>query len=209
MRQAVLRLAQIAICTVFAIGLALPTAAQENRSKASGVNDAWITTQVFAKYFADPDIKARHIDVSTDQGVVTLSGSVYSESERRDALAKARETQGVVRVVDKLVLAPGKPPLTADARDRARAEWPKVQADGRKAVDRLGKDISDAWITTKVQSKFYLDPTVKGLDISVTTNNGIVMLGGTVRGATEEKQAIALARETDGVKDVVNRLVRK
>jgi hyperosmotically inducible periplasmic protein len=209
MKHPLLRFSQIALCAAFAIAVSQTTAAQESRSKASSVNDGWITTQVFAKYFADPDIKARHIDVSTDQGIVTLSGSVYSESERRNALAKARGTQGVVKVVDKLVLIPGKPPLTADARDRARAELPKVQADGRRAVDRLGKDISDAWITTKVQSKFFLDPTVKGLDISVTTNNGIVMLGGTVTGSAEEKQAIALARETDGVKDVVSKLAKK
>jgi osmotically-inducible protein OsmY len=209
MKNTAIRLLHCAVGAALVVAVSASSAAQENRSTGSGVNDAWITTQIFAKYFADPDIKARHIDVSTDRGVVTLGGTVYSENERRQAVAKARATDGVVRVVDKLILTSGKPPITADARDRARAEWPKVQAEGRKAVDRLGKDISDAWITAKVQSKFFLDPAVKGLDISVTTNNGIVMLGGTVSSAAEEKQAIALAQDTDGVKEVVSKLGKK
>jgi hyperosmotically inducible protein len=190
-------------------GAPTPLAAQANRNVGTAVNDAWITTQVYAKFFADPDIKGRSIDVDTAHGVVTLSGTVYSEKERQQAVSKARGTEGVSSVKDDLVLTPGPPPITANARDRAQAEWPKVKADSRQAVDRIGKDISDAWITTKVQSKFYLDSTVKGLKIAVTTTDGVVVLTGSVANVDEQRQAVALAKNTDGVKEVVDRLVVK
>jgi len=201
---------------LFAIGVIVmlgrvsaPQAVQARADGGTAVSDAWITTQIFAKYFVDADIKARHLDVETDGGVVTLSGTVYSESEHREAVSKARDTAGVVRVVDKLILQPGKPPLTAAARDRARAEWPKVKSDGRRAADRVGQDISDAWITTKIESKFYLDSDVKGSKLSVATSGGVVTLTGSVGSAAEEQQAIALARNTDGVKDVISRIAVK
>jgi hyperosmotically inducible protein len=184
-------------------------AAQESHSTGTAVKDAWITTQIHAKYFADPDIKGRNIDVDTDKGLVTLRGPVYSEHERRQAIAKARDTHGVLRVIDKLVLTPGTPPLAAQARDRAHADWPKVKADSRHAVDRIEKDVSDAWITTKVQSKFYLDGDVKGSKIDVTTKNGVVTLTGTVSGPAEKAQALSLARHTDGVKEIVSKLVER
>src|SRR5262249_25411465 len=148
MKHPFLRLIPYAIAAVCVLCVGRVSAAQENRTTAASINDAWITTQIFAKYFADPDIKPRHIDVSPAHAGGTVTGPVYSEEERRQGRPSARDSDGVVRATDKRVVPPGKPPLAADARDRARAEGPKVQADGRRAVDRLGNDISDAWITT-------------------------------------------------------------
>ncbi len=158
--------------------LSFAAAASAQAAKAPDtLNDAWITTQVYARFFADPDIKGRNIDVDTTGGVVTLSGEVHSASERAQAVAKARATAGVTRVVDKLTMTPGERPLTADvrdkaaaARDKAAADWPKRKEQAKTAADRIGKEISDTWITTKVQSMYFLDREVKGMDIDVTTN---------------------------------------
>ena len=46
----------------------------------------------------------RTIDVSTTGTTVTLSGTVRSEAERNRAVALARETAGVTRVIDRLVV---------------------------------------------------------------------------------------------------------
>ena len=180
------------------------------------LNDAWITTQVYARFFADPDIKGRNIDVDTTGGVVTLSGEVHSASERAQAVAKARATAGVTRVVDKLTMTPGEPPLTADvrdkaaaARDKAAADWPKRKEQAKTAADRIGNEISDTWITTKVQSMYFLDREVKGMDIDVTTNRGIVTLAGVVDTESARKKAIVDANSIEGVKQVVDKLVVK
>jgi osmotically-inducible protein OsmY len=66
--------------------------------------------------------------------------------------------------------------------------------------------VKDAWITTKVQSKYYLDPDVNGLAIDVTTNGGVVTLTGKVSSAAERQRALALAKATDGVKQVIDKL---
>ena len=151
--------------------------------------------------------------MDTTAGVVTLTGEVHSASERAQAVAKARGTDGVTRVVDKLTLTPGDRPLSAEVRtrrphrDKAVAEWPKRKEQAKTAADRIGKEISDTWITTKVQSMYFLDREVKGMDIDVTTNAGIVTLAGIVDSEAARKKAIADANSIEGVKRVVDKLV--
>jgi len=38
--------------------------------------DSWLTTKIQAQYFADDNVKARTINVSTRNGVVTLTGFI-------------------------------------------------------------------------------------------------------------------------------------
>ena len=94
------------------LSIAAAASAQAATRKAPDtLNDSWITTQIYAKFFADPDIKARNIDVDTTGGVVTLTGEVHSAAEKTQAIAKARGTDGVTQVVDKLTLTPGGRPM--------------------------------------------------------------------------------------------------
>lgn len=65
-------------------------------------HDAGITTKIKAKLALDDTIKARAIDVNTDGSTVTMSGTVSSAAERDRALALARETSGVTRVIDRI-----------------------------------------------------------------------------------------------------------
>jgi hyperosmotically inducible protein len=67
--------------------------------------DAVITMRIQAKYAEDDVVKGRDIDVDTDDGVVTLKGSVDTRHERDTAEQLARETDGVKRVVNELKVA--------------------------------------------------------------------------------------------------------
>jgi len=60
--------------------------------------------KIKAKMALDDTVKARAIDVSTDGSTVTISGTVGSPAERDRALALARETDGVARVIDHLTV---------------------------------------------------------------------------------------------------------
>lgn len=158
--------------------------------------DPWITAKIQAKYFVDDDVKARNIDVTTQSGVVTLQGAVSSEGERRQAIAIARNTDGVRDVTDQLRLdgaLGGTAPVSAPA-DRTRAR-------DTDALDR-----PDPWITMKIQAKYFLDADVKGGQIDVDTKSGVVTLKGTVETAPQKQEAEQIARETEGVKRVVNQL---
>ena len=66
------------------------------------VADAAITSAVKTKFLADTAVSGLKIDVDTDGGVVTLNGTVASREEASRAIALARDTSGVARVVDHL-----------------------------------------------------------------------------------------------------------
>jgi osmotically-inducible protein OsmY len=57
-----------------------PTAADTTRADDQA-GDGWITAKVQAKFFVDPDVKGRNIDVETQNRVVTLRGDVETEAE--------------------------------------------------------------------------------------------------------------------------------
>jgi hypothetical protein len=81
------------------LGERAASATAEVRETAGEVS---ITTKIKAKMALDDLVKARAIDVTTENGVVTISGTVTSATERNRALTLARETEGVTRVVDNL-----------------------------------------------------------------------------------------------------------
>ena len=50
------------------------------------LGDTWLVTKIQAKFVGDREIKARDINVSANDGIVTLKGHVLNESERQLAL---------------------------------------------------------------------------------------------------------------------------
>jgi hyperosmotically inducible protein len=70
----------------------------------------------------------------------------------------------------------------------------------------VGNVIDDATITGRVKTAFLNDPDVAGLKIDVDTFKGLVTLSGTVESRSEADKAIAIARRTDGVRDVKSTL---
>lgn len=78
---------------------------KQERTATQTVSDAAITAKVKTEFAADRVVKARHIDVDTLRGVVTLNGTVNSDAERDQAISIARNTKGVVQVKDNLRVA--------------------------------------------------------------------------------------------------------
>ena len=66
------------------------------------LTDAAITSAVKTKFLADSTVSGLKIDVDTNNGVVTLNGTVSNPGERRKALEIARDTKGVKTVKDNL-----------------------------------------------------------------------------------------------------------
>jgi osmotically-inducible protein OsmY len=65
---------------------------------------------------------------------------------------------------------------------------------------------TDAGITTNVKTKLAADDTVKAYQVDVDTRNGVVTLSGDVETTAAKEQAIRIARETDGVRDVIDQI---
>jgi hyperosmotically inducible protein len=77
----------------------------------------------------------------------------------------------------------------------------KATAAAKDAKEALG----DGALTAKIKAKMALDDTVKALNLDVDTVNGVVTVSGRVRSTSERERALALARETNGVRQVVDR----
>ena len=74
-------------------------------------------------------------------------------------------------------------------------------------VFTVGCAQTDAGITTAVKSKMAADDTVKAYQINVDTQNHVVTLTGDVESSAAKERAVLIARETNGVNDVVDHLV--
>ena len=92
------------------------------------------------------------------------------------------------------------------ARERGVELARKAAETTKAAADRTEEAVSEAAITAKIKSKMALDDFVKARTINVTTEGTTVTLTGAVHSEQERKRAIRLARETEGIAQVVDRL---
>jgi hyperosmotically inducible protein len=184
---------------------------------ACAETDPGITTAVKAKLAADDTVKAYQIDVDTASNVVTLTGTVETAAAKDKAVMLARQTDGVTDVVDRITVNAATATSPDNLKDRAdqrvgegvEATKGVASEAGDKiggAAERSGEAITDAAVTTAVKSKFLADTSTPGLKIDVDTKNGVVTLTGTVPTRAEADRAVSLARDTNGVKSVVNNL---
>jgi hyperosmotically inducible protein len=160
---------------------------------ACAQTDVGITTSVKSKLAADDVVKAHEINVDTKEGVVSLTGAVPTAEVKERAVELARATDGVTSVVDNLT-------VTTAAADRDLGD------ETAATTGRVGDTANDATITASIKTKLLADDDVSGLKIDVDTTGGVVTLTGNVKTAAEKAEAIRIARETDGVKSVEDRL---
>ncbi|HVH55433.1 MAG TPA: BON domain-containing protein [Vicinamibacterales bacterium] len=90
--------------------------------------------------------------------------------------------------------------------ERARQAGAEIGQRTAEAADATRRAVADGALTSKIKAKMALDDTVKALQIDVDTQSGIVTLSGTVGSQAERERAVALARETQGVTQVVDKL---
>lgn len=69
------------------------------------------------------------------------------------------------------------------------------------------RQIDDAGVTAALGTKYVVDPEIDRYRIDIDTINGVVTLRGTVSNAEQRTEAERIARNTEGVHDVVNELV--
>ena len=93
-----------------ATGAALEQAGQKVEAAAdkagAALDDSGITALVKTRLIGDPDIKALAIDVTTKDGVVTLTGSAPTDAAKTQATTLAGGVEGVKSVVNDLRVVP-------------------------------------------------------------------------------------------------------
>lgn len=164
---------------LFSQGLVYADNSYSNNA-STAVSDSYITTKVKAQLLSNSETHLLNIAVETNNGLVTLSGTVGTVSEAVNAVQIAQSTQGV--------------------KD--------VDASGLILSRSSNQPLTDSYITAKVKGIFIQDKlfgsSVPIMGISVTTKNGTVYLSGTVSNRRIASRAVSLAKEVDGVNTVVS-----
>jgi hyperosmotically inducible periplasmic protein len=139
-------------------------------------------------------VRKYNLDVKVEKGVATLTGDVATAAQK-SAAERLAKVSGVTRVDNKIQIDPDEDKSVADRIS--------------KGLSRTGESVNDAWITTKVNWFFVGADALKGSDINVDTKDHVVTLKGTVKSEAGRAKAIALAKDTEGVKRVVDQLTIK
>jgi osmotically-inducible protein OsmY len=108
-----------------------------------------IDADVRSEIVLDPRIPdADEIAISTDDGAVTLRGTVGSFAQRRAAVADARKIQGVYDVYDELEVRLLDDSRREDAEIRGAA-LQRLMWDVEIPAEMVDVRISDGWVTLK------------------------------------------------------------
>jgi osmotically-inducible protein OsmY len=95
-------------------------------------------------------------------------------------------------------------------KDGVNSAGAAIERGAERAQEKIGPVVNEAMdsatITSKVKSKLAADPGINALFIDVDTDNGRVTLKGKVALAGQRDIAERIARQTEGVTDVVNQI---
>ncbi len=81
-----------------------------------------------------------------------------------------------------------------------------VRRKAHEAGQAISSATADARLTTAIKAKLLTTRDLPGLDISVNTTDGIVTLSGAVNSVQQISKAMALAMDTEGVRQVISTL---
>ena len=119
------------------------------------------------------------------------------------------DTAGLAHDADTVV---DRPVGTTGARDssvdtsRARQTGAEIGEKVAVGVNEAQRAAANGAVTAKIKSKMALDDTVDAARIDVDTNGSVVTLSGRVSSEAERERAVRLARETEGVTSVVDKI---
>lgn len=170
--------------------------------------DSEITAAVKAKLMMDENVAARRIDVNTEDGIVTLRGTVATSEEANRAVELAQTADGV-RLVHSYLKTDTGPDTSDDMSDLGdQAQDALNQAGGaiETGIEQAEDVGSDAAITAQIKWKLAKDKLVQAADIDVDTKDRRVVLTGTVSSQQEAQRALQIAQSIEDVVDVDSNL---
>jgi hyperosmotically inducible periplasmic protein len=170
------------------------------------VVDGEITAAVKAKLMTDENVAARRIDVDTENGVVTLRGTVATPTEADRAVELAKTADGVRLVHSYLKTDTSTTDDLSDLGEKAQDALNEAGGAIETGVEQAEDLGSDAAITAQIKWKLAKDKLVQAADIDVDTKDRHVILTGTVSSQQEAQRALQIAQSIDDVLAVDNNL---
>ena len=162
---------------VAAVGVGAGAAvAQDRRTPGSYIDDGLIEQKVRAAIRGEEILRDRsHVNVTSFNGLVLLTGQAPGESLRNRVTEIARDIPKVRAVQNEISLG---------------------------APSSIASRTSDSWITAKVKTSMFTDKALNATLVKVVTENGVVYLMGLIK-QSEGERAAEIARRVGGVQRVV------
>lgn len=147
------------------------------------VTDTWLTAKTKLALVADERVTGRQITVETQNGIITLGGTVDSDEAKTAAEEAAKSVEG------------GK-----GIKNNLRVTTPSAQEAAEE---------KDSAITERVNAALRKDAKLKKADIAVRTEDGVVTLTGASPDLLTSAHAAWTAWNAKGVRVVKNELTMK
>lgn len=172
----------ISIVTLFLFTFLSEAEAHRLNGIEQQVTDSIITTKITTKYTKNKYLNPLKISVSTQNGVVHISGNVKDKQAFVEALKLAIETKGVISI---------------DTDDLE--------------IKHVNTAFTDAYITAKIETavlkaKVLDDESIPLVGINASTVNGVVTLTGTVKTTKAIDAILKRAHAVRGVKKIISNL---
>lgn len=162
--------------------------AEQSGGMTDHAGDGATSAAVKSRLLWNHSTSALDIEVTSEDGVVTLEGEIESVEMRELAERLAADTNGVREVRNNLHI-----------RNRDAAA---TQLDAALPADIKMDSLNDAWINGKIRSLLSLAHGRTGSDINAETADGQVQLNGRVETAAKKRQTEATVRNVRGVRQV-------
>jgi len=157
------------------------------RTLGEKLDDLTIEASIKTAFMLNENVNARHIGVSSNQGLVTLTGKVVTPAEAELARKIADDVEGVISV-------------------KLNLEVQGDDEDEKKGKRSIIQKVDDARLVTQVRAALMVNRNIDSSEIEVSSRDGIVTITGIVRGGAEKDLAQKIAEDCWGVTGVVNEL---
>ena len=166
-----------ACAPVLVTGVAVGASVAHDRRTAGAVlDDQTIEMKAGAAIAAEHEVaKQVHINITSMNGIVLLTGEANTLEARDQVLTRVRSVQGIRRITNEIVIGP---------------------------VSSIPSRAHDGWITGKVKTAFLAEKDFDSTRVKVVTENSVVYLMGLVT-ADEADTATRLAADVSGITRVV------
>jgi osmotically-inducible protein OsmY len=158
-------------------GATAGVAVAQERTVGDAVDDATIVATV-NKLWAEHDWTLfTHLDVTVHEGRALLTGNVKTPQDRLEAVRLAWRAKGVREVIN------------------------EIEVTDRGGVVNYARD---GWISAQLRTKITFDETIRAINYSIETVNGVVYLMGIAQNQEELDRVTDYARNIRYVRSVVS-----
>ncbi|HEX7723688.1 MAG TPA: BON domain-containing protein [Pyrinomonadaceae bacterium] len=135
-------------------------------------------------------------------GVATILMSALAFAACNDTTSNMNSNANARNITTRTEPTATATPTPRYSEEQAREERERAKAN----KETIGQSLDDAWIHTKIVAKLISDTQTPERKINVDVVDGAVTLRGQVDTAEAKAEAERVAKETDGVKKVMNQL---